>query len=171
MRGKDMWTDEEFHTYSERMHFAEPARRLLQAIRKSPPSRRVRSGRGNTPVWFTSVKMGCTIQCESHTVAFPYAFSCELDDRVYEMFDEVEPLTLRYEDATGRQRGVSHTPDYAVLREDGAGWVECKGSADLMELQKRMPNRYVLDGKTWRCPPGEVYASQFGLFYEIHTPE
>jgi putative transposase len=33
-----------------------------------------------------------------------------------------------------------------------------------------MPSRYYLDSSgKWRCPPGEEFASSFGLYYQVRT--
>ena len=61
-----------------------------------------------------------------------------------------------------------HSPDYFVLRQDCAGWVECKTSEDLEKLVVSTPNRYLRDGNgVWRCPPGEGHASTLGLDYRV----
>jgi putative transposase len=61
-----------------------------------------------------------------------------------------------------------HTPDYFVIRQDSAGWVECKSSEDLQKLAIRTPNRYLRDGSgKWRCPPGEAHSSPLGLDYRV----
>ena len=61
-----------------------------------------------------------------------------------------------------------HTPDYFVIRQDSAGWVECKSSEDLQKLAIRTPNRYLRDGSgKSRCPPGEAHSSPLGLDYRV----
>ncbi|MCA1603958.1 MAG: DDE-type integrase/transposase/recombinase, partial [Acidobacteria bacterium] len=70
----------------------------------------------------------------------------------------------------GRQLGVLHTPDFFILRTDGALWLECKTEEDLLRLQERQPHRYRRDPSgLWRCPPGEEYATEFGFSYLLRS--
>jgi transposase InsO family protein len=65
-----------------------------------------------------------------------------------------------------------HTPDYFVIRQDAAGWEECKTSEDLEKLAIKSPNRYCRNAGKWCCPPGESYASTTGLYYQVrHSAE
>jgi len=112
--------------------------------------------------------MGLTIQFESHRVELPFVYEMEHDPGVLEYYDQPPSIPLAYHAANGRRLSVLHTPDYFVLRQDSAGWVECKTSEDLQELAIKSPNRYLRDGNgNWRCPPGEVHASALGLDYRV----
>ncbi len=110
------------------------------------------------------------IQFESHRNEFPAILDFEHDPEVLEYYDQPDSIKLTYADKSGRNTGCMHTPDFFVLRQSSAGWVECKPEDNLLELQKEMPNRYVrkLDG-TWHCPPGIAYAGQFGLTYTLRS--
>ncbi len=59
------------------------------------------------------------------------------------------------------------TPDFFVLRQDFAGWEEWKTEEDLNRLTEHIPNRYCHEAGSWHCPPGERYATQFGLYYQV----
>jgi hypothetical protein len=49
-----------------------------------------------------------------------------------------------------------------------AGWEECKMEEELDRLAVKSANRYCRDETgRWRCPPGETYAAQFGLYYQV----
>ncbi|WP_373540007.1 hypothetical protein [Chamaesiphon sp.] len=50
--------------------------------------------------------------------------------------------------------------------------MEWKTEAQLQKLSEKYPTRYLqaADG-SWRCPPGEVYAEQLGLKYQVRTDE
>lgn len=92
----------------------------------------------------------------------------EHDPAVLEYYDQPPAIKLRYESATGRSLGVVHTPDFFVLRTDGARWEEWKPEETLLRLSTSSPNRYVRDGTgTWRCPPGEAYARDYNLGYAL----
>ncbi|HAJ61776.1 MAG TPA: integrase, partial [Cyanobacteria bacterium UBA8543] len=71
--------------------------------------------------------------------------------------------------ATKRIR-CSHTPDFFIIRQNTAGWEECKTEEELVLLSANKPYRYVRnENGHWRCPPGEEYARKYGLYYAIRS--
>lgn len=143
---------------------------LITAIRSSPPSRRVQGRTKNVSGVYPSRKMGQTIQFESHTVELWAIYHMEHDPNVLEFYDQPPPFKIQYKNKTGRNIGHYHTPDFFVLRNDGASWEEWKTVRELEKLAEKYPGRYqkTLNG-CWRCPPGEAHASQFGLKYCVRT--
>src|SRR5216683_4764675 len=116
--------------------------------------------------------MGFTIQFESHRVELPFIYEAAHDSRVFEYYDQPPSIPLIYRAVNGRRLSVMHTPDYFVLREGSACWVECKTEEDLEALASRNPNRYSRDiGGKWRCVPGEEHAATVGLAYEVWSAE
>ena len=112
--------------------------------------------------------MGVTIQFESHRVELPFIYEAEYDSQVLEYYDQPPSIPLVYRAVNGRRLSVMHTPDYFVLREGSACWIECKTEEDLEALASRNPNRYSRDvGGKWRCIPGEEHATTVGLGYEV----
>jgi hypothetical protein len=55
------------------------------------------------------------------------------------------------------------------LRENSAGWEEWKTEEDLEKLVAHNSNRYRKEDGQWKCPPGEAYAIQFGLSYQVRS--
>lgn len=165
-----MFKDEkDFQIWCGLVKLSAAAYRLIDNIRKSPPHRRVKSAAGNVSTQYQSRKMQRTIQAESHLNELAHIRKWEVSEDVIEFWDQPETITLKYLSKTGRHQGVRHTPDFFVIRKGSAGWVECKTDEDLEKLTIEMPNRYQkADGK-WVCPPGELYAAQFGLTYEVYT--
>ncbi len=165
-----MLTAHELGRLCERLGLSAEARAVIESIRSSPPSRRVRSAAGNVSVRYPSRKMGVTIQAESHHVELAALYEYEHDAQTLEFHDQPPPIKLVYESKNGRQVGVWHTPDYFVLRTDAAGWEEWKTEAGLERLEETMPHRYVRDESGhWRCPPGERFAEPFGLLYRLRS--
>jgi hypothetical protein len=112
--------------------------------------------------------MGVTIQFESHRVELPFIYELEHNSKVFEYYDQPPSIPLVYRAVNGRRLSVMHTPDYFVLREGSASWIECKAEEDLDALASRNPNRYSRDiGGKWRCIPGEEHAATVGLAYEV----
>jgi putative transposase len=154
----------------ERLGLSAEARAVIETIRSSPPSRRVRSAPGNVSVRYPSRKMGVTIQAESHRVELAGLYEYEYDPLVLEFYDQPPAIKLVYESKNGRQVSVWHTPDYFVIRTDAIGWEEWKTEQGLERLAETMPHRCSRDAVgQWRCPPGECFAERFGLFYRLRS--
>ncbi|WP_240620335.1 TnsA endonuclease N-terminal domain-containing protein [Peribacillus acanthi] len=136
-------------------------------IRNSEPSRRVRSGKGNVRGFYSSKKMGLTIQFESHTLELSGIYSMEFDKNVYEYYDQPEGFTINYI-KDGKNRGHRYTADFFVISENFIGWEEWKTEKELSKLIEESPERYCLDENgQWRCPPVEEFAKKKGLSFRI----
>ena len=163
-----MLDEADFCDWCSRLRLTQAVREAIAAIRSGRPTRCVGGGRRNVAGRFPSRKMGVTIQFESHRVELPFIYEAEHDSAVLEYYDQPPSIPLSYCAANGRRLSVMHTPDYFVLRDGSAGWIECKTEEDLEALASRSPNRYSRDdGKKWRCIPGEKYAATVGLAYEV----
>jgi len=167
-----MLSDEAFDQWCLQLDLSDQAKAVITQIRTSPPARYVQSAAGNVSGTYPSLKMGCSIQFESHRDELPFVYLTDHDPHVLEFYDQpYGQIKLTYRNASNtRHVTIKHTPDFFVLREDGAGWVECKMEEDLERLAKKMPYRYQPkpDG-SWSCPPGEAYAAQFGLSYRVFS--
>ena len=163
-----MLSSEEFLQWCGRLSLSQEARAAIEKVRSAGPTRRVGGGRENVSGRYPSRKMGVTIQFESHRVELAFVYEMEHDSDVLEYYDQPPSIPLAYHAANGRRLSVMHTPDYFALRQDSAGWVECKTSDDLEKLAIKTPNRYLRDSNgRWRCPPGEAHASALGLDYRV----
>jgi transposase InsO family protein len=124
------------------------------------------------PIWYPSKKMQCIIKAESHKVEFAFLLQVEHDDDVLEVWDQPPSIQLAYQDRRGRTQRPLHTADYFLFRYKEAGWVECKPTQELIRQARTRPNRYQLDEQgQWRCPPGEAFAAQYGLFYRVYASD
>lgn len=162
-----MLDKDEFNEWCVRNNISEDARKLIERIRNSLPSRKVRSGTHNVIGFYPSIKMGFTLEFESHTVELPEIHRLEHDVSVLEYYCQPSPIKIAFF-RDKRRLSFLYTPDIFVIRNDGAGWIECKAEDELPRLAEKWPNRYVhqRDGR-WRCPPGEEYASTYGLSFWI----
>ena len=167
-----MLSKEAFDQWCWQLSLSDQAKAVITRIRTSNPSRRVRSYVGNVSGTYPSLKMGFAIQFESHRNELPFAYQIDHDPDVLELYDQPAgeiKLTYRNKDDT-RNVTTRHTPDFFVMRKDGAGWVECKMEEDLVRLEKEKPFRYQKrDDGSWHCSPGEAYAAQFGLTYRLFS--
>jgi len=164
-----MLKESELHQLYQRLNLSKQTQQVVDEIRSSPPVRRVRSAAGNVSVRYPSRKMGVTIQAESHRNELASIYEKEYDPETLEYYDQPSRIKLTYEAKNGRRVGIWHTPDYFVIRSDGIGWEEWKTEAELLRLAEQMPRRYVREEDTWRCPPGEEHAMQFGFFYRVRS--
>ncbi|MCP4356891.1 MAG: DDE-type integrase/transposase/recombinase, partial [Chloroflexi bacterium] len=165
-----MFNHEQLKRYYQKLGLPEAAQEVINRIRNSPPARRVRGGQGNVTVRYPSRKMGCVIQAESHKNELAGVYEKEYDPETLEYYDQPEGIELVYNSKKGRRVRVKHTPDFFVLRKDGAGWEEWKMEEALLELAEQQPHRYQQDERgQWRCPPGEAYAKRLGLFYAVRS--
>ncbi len=158
--------------YFRRLGFGRATQELLTQIRLSPPSRTPSARRGNMPVWSPSKKMRCIIKAESAKVEFAFLLEAEHADDVLEFWDQPPPIPLEYPDKRGHLQRPFHTADYFVFRHQSAGYEECKPVEELTRLAQTQPNRYMQDEQgTWRCLPGEAFATKHGLTYRVRASD
>jgi hypothetical protein len=144
-------------------------RKVIDRIRCSDPSRRVVSKVGNVSCRFSSRKMGVTIQAESHGNELAALYLWEHNPAVHEFYDHPDPIKLSYTKANGRNIGVNHTADFFLISDDFVGWVECKTEDELQRLAQKYPERFQWQDGEWVCQPGQVFAAQFGLGFQIRS--
>jgi putative transposase len=165
-----MFNEEKLHRLLAHLNLPREARTLIAAIHSAPPSRRLSSTVKSVFVQYASQKMGCVIQARGHRTTLPAIIQMEYDDQVLAFYDQPPPFQIRYLTGSGREVTPLVYPDFFVICDDGAGWQEWRSEKDLMQRARKMANRYIqIENGRWRCPPGEEYASQFGLFYRVHS--
>jgi putative transposase len=160
----------EFEQWCQTLKLPAAGIESIATIRSAPPSRRVQGRVNNVSGTYPSQKMGLTIQFESHKVELWAIYLMEHDPNVLEYYDQPSCFKIQYTNKSGRKIGHYHTPDFFVLSTESAAWVEWKTEAELEKLSEKYPTRYLqaADG-SWRCPPGEAYASPLGLEYHVRT--
>jgi len=160
-------TDELFSQWCQHNQISPETQAYIQRIRSSQP---VRNRTSNVSGRYPSVKMGRSIQFESHHVELWGIYAMERDDDVLEYYDQPARIQLQYRARSGRKTTQWHTPDFFVIRQRSAGFEEWKLVTALDTLMVTMPERYqrATEGG-WRCPPGESAAQVYGLFYRVRT--
>jgi hypothetical protein len=159
-----MLTDLEFLNWCDRLQIPDKTVELIKSVRvcqptydssKSNPS----SGR------FCSVKMGRTIPYERR---LQYVIELYEKDRdVLEFYANSTRIYLDYESKSGRRVYHPYTPDFFVIRMNGAGWEDFNSEQNLMKLAQSSPNRWSQEGNHWHQLPVESYAKTFNLFYKL----
>ena len=160
----------EFEQWCDRLQLPTSTRDFLLRLRSSPPARRVQGRLLNVSGTYASRKMGVSIQFESHTVELWAIYTMEYDAQVLEYFDQPYTMELHYSGPSGRPTQARHTPDFLVIRRDGASFEEWKPENKLLELMVTHPGRYQRDDQgNWRCSPGEEAAARLGLNYRVRS--
>ncbi|ALC88924.1 hypothetical protein AM500_03245 [Bacillus sp. FJAT-18017] len=163
-----MLTEAEFLNWCERNKVPLNIKEYINKnIRHSQPARLVQGGRDNLTGKYPSKKMGFTIQFESGKVEGPAILMLENDEDVLEYYDQPNKIRLSYL-KDGKKRGFLYTPDFFVIRKDGAGWEEWKSEKDYRKISNEQEWRYTKDqDEQWRCPPGEEFANSLGLLFKV----
>ena len=165
--------EKDFSKWIKGKHITQDALKIIQNIRSSEPSRKVRSNGKNVRGFYPSKKMGVTIQFESHKLELAGIYEKEHDPKVIEYYDQPHSFKIKYDMPDGsKKKSVGHmyTPDFFTIEDDWIGWEEWKTEEKLIELSQKNPNRYCKDEDgRWRCPPAEEYAKQFGLSFRIRS--
>jgi hypothetical protein len=136
-----MFSKNDFQLWCQSLNLPEQTRALINQIRNSDPSRRVRSMAGNVSGFYPSRKMKRTIQFESHRNELAAILEMEHDPDVYEFYDQPNSIQLHYRTEKGKAISVLHTPDYFVIRQASAGWIECKTEEQLLKLAESISDR------------------------------
>lgn len=163
-----MLSTEQLQTYALRNRLSPAAQKVIARIRLEDPSRRVGGGTHNVTCRFASAKMGQVIQAESHKGELAAVYIWEHDPQTHEFYDQPPKIKVSYRNATGKLVTHMVTPDYFVLSEGWAGWVECKSEEKLQETLASGSEIFLLgeDGK-WSSPAGEAFAAQYGMNYRV----
>lgn len=168
-----MVDDKAFEEWLNGKGISSEAIKVIQNVRVSQPARKVKSNGKNVPGFYPSIKMGVTIQFESHKLELAAIYEKEHDPNVIEYYDQPPSFTIKYDLPEGSKKksgGHIYTPDFFVIENDWVGWEEWKTEEELIKLTQKNSNRYYLDNNMeWRCPPAEEYAKQFGLSFRVRT--
>src|SRR3989442_15070397 len=135
-------TDEEFRVWCSRLKIEPQTEAYIQRIRESSPERKVHSRASNVSGRYPSVKMGFSIQFESQHVELWGIYTMERDEDVLEMYDQPTRIQLHYQARSGRKTPPWHTPDFLVVRRNGAAFADWKHSSLLDKFAISQPHRY-----------------------------
>jgi putative transposase len=136
-KGDMMLSDSELLAWHARRGTYERAQSVISHVRSSAPARRAGGGRRNVAGRYPSKKMGVTIHFASHRCQLAAIYELEHDADVLEYYDRPPAFKLDYRSAAGRRLGVLHTADYFVIRENGAGWEDCKTQEELVQISQK----------------------------------
>lgn len=165
-----MLSADQLADYCDRHSLTPTARGVIDQVRRSPPTRRVKSGTDNVACRYASSKMGMVIQAESHKNELPAVVNWEHDDATYEYYDQPPKIKLSYAGQNGKRVSYLATPDFFLLQEGFVGWVECKTEEWLQAQLTKGFSIYTRDADGgWRCSAAEEYAASVGLGFRVRS--
>lgn len=145
-------------------------KKLIQYIRDNPPSRAVGGGSTSVKVRYVPQKMPFVLEAEAFQTELAAIVTYDHDEITHEIYTQPTKLKISYRTIKGKK--VSHyiTPDLFLIRQDGFIFVECKTEQELLTLQIKYPERYLLDESgQWRSPPAETAAAAYGCKFLIRS--
>ncbi|WP_159438174.1 TnsA endonuclease N-terminal domain-containing protein [Salimicrobium flavidum] len=163
--------DKTFEKWKQNSDLSSKALEEISEIRRTPPSRRVGDSRYSVTGRFSSKKMKSTIQFESHKVELPYIYQLEHNDDVLEFYDQPLQLKVNHITKNGKKSTFLYTPDFFVIEKNKAYWVECKREEELLNLLQKDSTKYSYVSGRWSYLPGERYAEELGIGFEVFTSE
>lgn len=154
--------------YCQELALPSQTAEFLARIRQSDPARRVQGRAGNVSGFYSSRKMGMTIQFES-LVELGAIYLMEHDPDVFAYYDQPYTFKLRYRTKNGKlMQAHYYTPDFLVLRTTGAVLEEWKTVEELQKLGEKQPYRYQkTENGEWQSPPSEEVAQELGLSFRV----
>jgi transposase InsO family protein len=168
-----MMKDNELELWKMQLGLSKVASDLIDSIRRSEPVRSVGGSERNVTGRYPSRKMGKTIQFESHSCELPFILLCEFPkgvDDIREYWDQPIKFQVTYKSKSGRTIRTCIIPDFFVMSDGTAEFVECKPEEVLIKLAAAQPNKFCLDADGyWHCPPGEEAAAKYGIRYRVFS--
>jgi len=163
-----MLNDAEINAILEKLHVPFPGREYIQRIRQSPPSRLIGTQPGkNVCTWYSSTKMGRTIQAESRTGEFAFCMECEFDEEIKEYWDQITPVPVVRHLKNGSVRRGDYTPDYLVISSNNIEVIEIKAEVILQEYIKTRPKDWIKEGNEYIYLPAKNTFKKLGLRYRV----
>lgn len=165
-----MFTDTELLRYTNLdFRISEKGKAYIRNTRASDPARLVgTTAKSSVTTFVASPKMGFSVSAESRTGERAFIRLCEYDDRVFELWDQPEPVRVTRTDKQGRKRKGSYTPDFLVLGKDGPEVIEVKSRSEVDELLVSKPADWIErpDGEICFLP-GQAYFQSIGIGFRV----
>lgn len=165
-----MLTESELADLCRQHKLSDFAVATIRRVRRSPPSRIVRSGTHNVVTHYASRKMGCVIKAEASRTELAAIYEWDHDRTTLEFYDQPPAIKKFHVHDNGKTSTHLYTPDFFLLADDFIGWVECKAEDWLREQEAHPSPQYVRDqGGRWRCPAAQRYAHSVGLGFAVRS--
>lgn len=167
-----MLSDDDYRALARDWNLSAEGQCYVDRTRQGDPSRLVSSHYvRNTPVRFSSQRMGQVIQAES-ALESTFVRECEYDRKhVLEFYDQPPSVPLVITNRCGHHQPIAYTPDYLVLRRDGPSVIECKAPDAVAELLQKRPHDWVRTERGLRYVPAFEHFAAMGLVHLVWVPD
>ena len=164
----EMLNDAEIYALMEKLNIPYVGKEYIQRTRKSPPFRLIGTQPGkNVCTWYSSEKMGRTIQAESRTGEFAFCIECEYDEEIKEYWDQIAPVPVDRHLKNGSVRKGSYTPDYLVISLNNIEVIEIKAEVILEEYIKTRSKDWIKEGNEYIYLPARNAFKKLGIKYRV----
>jgi len=166
-----MLTDQQLVERFDQLQIPEVGRLRIRHIRNNPPSATSSTSKMAGKTRYTPLKMPFVVEAAADSTEWAAMVHWDHDSETEEFFPQPEPLNITHKVGTSVRRTTHPTrTDYLRVTKSAFTFVECKTEIDLKKLAKSSPDRFQrqADG-TWRSPPGELAAAEFGCKFEIRS--
>ena len=134
-----MLSEKELKDYFEKHNISEPVREYIRLTRAEPSRLAGTQATTNVITGFISSKTMLTVQTESRTGEYACALELEYSTKVWEFWDQPQPVSVARTYSNGKKRPGSYTPDFLVLNHDGPEILEIKPEKRIQILLQKHP--------------------------------
>jgi len=140
----------------------------LRHVRENPPERAVSSRTGKNVIGhYPSLKMGHTVQTESHTGERMMAIDLEYSAVVKEFWDQPQAIQVSRTRSDGRTYRGAYTADYLTIEDGGAFVYEVKPLKALEALANEYPRDWVRTESGFEFLPAKEVFGTLGIRHVV----
>ncbi len=166
-----MLTEQQLVERFDQLQIPELGRLRIRHIRDNLPSATSNTSKMAGKTRYAPLKMPFVTEAAADSTEWAAMVHWDHDGETDEFYPQPEPFNITHKVGTSERR-TTHpiTPDFLRVTKSAFTFVECKTESELEKLAKSSPDRFQrqADG-TWRSPPGEVAAAEFGCKFEIRS--
>lgn len=166
-----MLTEQQLVERFDQLQTPELGRLRIRHIRDNPPSAPSNTSKMAGKTRYASLKMPFVTEGAADSTEWATMVHWDHDSETDEFYPQPEPFNITHKVGTS-ERCTTHpiTTDFLRVAKSAFTFVECKTEIELEKLAKSSPDRFQrqADG-TWRSPPAEVAAAEFGCKFEIRS--
>jgi|CXWL01.1.fsa_nt_gi hypothetical protein len=143
----------------------------IRRIRDEFPSAVIRTTKKAGKTRYASLKMPFVTEGAADSTEWAAMIHWDHDDETDEFYPQPISLSITHKVGITNRKTTHFTrADYLRITKSAFTFVECKTEEELITLAKESPDRFQrqADG-SWRSPPGEIAAAEFGCKFEIRS--
>ena len=166
-----MLTEQQLVERFDQLQIPEVGRLRIRHIRDNLPSATSNTSKMAGKTRYAPLKMPFVTEGAADSTEWAAMVHWDHDSETDEFYPQPEPFNITHKVGTSERR-TTHptTPDFLRVTKSAFIFEECKTESELEKLAKSSPDRFQrqADG-TWRSPPAELAAAEFGCKFEIRS--